>query len=115
MSESIEEVKINATLTDGNKEVATVEQVFGLVESQEKEETETPTRTIDETMSEFFREIQAKAEENGYSVSKEVLTEATISTILFLIKHEKPELELDIPLIRPKEEKEDVNREDTHT
>ncbi len=117
ISEQVTELKITVLLLDGDKEVATVERYFGLVETQETNQNQdAPTKTIDGTITEFLQEMEQSARERGYAIVKESLTEAAVSSILFLVKPAKPELTLNIHVERPEqEEKLDDSGEKTDT
>ena len=109
----ISEFKVAARLIEENREVATLEKCFGLVEIEdEKEEAQIPTKTIDETITEFLQEIESKANEFGRIVSKEELAKVTVTTILFLVRRSQSELTLDIVVEKQKiEEKKDADAE----
>ncbi len=111
MSEQASELRITATLSDGKKEVATVEKIFGVLsQPAQPEQDETENKSLDETVQEFLKEVETAASEKGYTVDKETLTEAAIKTILFLVKPTEAELKLVLPIAKP-EVKEDAARE----
>ena len=102
--------KVTARLVEENRELATLEKFFGLVEMKDEGEAKTQTKTIDETISEFLEEIENKAQELGRIVRKEELARVTVSTILFLVKRSQTELILDIEVEKRKtEEKENAD------
>lgn len=109
----ISELKVKARLIEENREIATIEKCFGLVEiEEEKEDAEIPTKTIDETITEFLQDIEGKAEELGRIVSKEELARITASTILFLVKRSQEELILNIEVEKQEiEERENTDAE----
>lgn len=112
----ISEFKVTARLVEENKEVATLEKCFGLAEIEDDEEEEQiPTKTIDETISEFLQEIESKVQELGRIVCKEELARVTVSTILFLVKRSQNELTLDIEVERQETEERKNGETNSHT
>jgi hypothetical protein len=96
MSEA-KEVKIKAKLIFENKEIETIEKCIGIVEEKE-EGSEENSKSLDEIVLEFLKEIEDKAKEQGYSIPENSLSEIAVATIFFLIKQPSEELELSIEL-----------------
>ena len=105
----IQEFKVTARIVSDDKEIATVEDVFG-VSSRQDEEQEAETKSVDETVNQFVNKVHESAQEKGYTISQEDLAKTAVSLILFIVKPSQPELALDIPAEKSKqEEKNDVS------
>lgn len=109
----VSELLVKIRLTEKNREIATVEKCFGLVEIEsEDEDAQIPSKTLDETITDFFQEIESKAQESGRVVKRKDLAKAAASLILFLVKRSQPELTLDIEVQKQEtEEKRDADSE----
>jgi hypothetical protein len=105
----VSELKVVARLIDNKQEIATLEKCFGFIEIKNEEETEIPTKTIDETITEFLQEIESKAKELGRVLKKEELLKITFPLIVFLIKRLQSELTLDIEVEKKAEERKEVD------
>lgn len=94
----LSELLVTVRLIEGNQEIATLEKCFGFVEVLDEEEVETPTKTIDETISEFQEEIQHKALELGRTVRKDALEQAMFLLVLLVVNRSQSDVTLDIPV-----------------
>lgn len=109
MNETVSELKVLASLVDGNKEIASIEKIFGLMpEREEPPKQEEKVKSLDTIVGEFLKDVETAAGERGYVPEKLGMAETSVRVILFLVKHSTPELKLTIPLEKPKpkEEKE---------
>lgn len=104
------ELRATVRLIEKGQELGTIEKCFGFVETEDKEEdSQSPTRTIDETITEFIQGIEDQAEKLGRTISKEELSKIAASTIFFLVKRSEPEMKLDVEVEKQIEEKKDAD------
>lgn len=101
---AVQELKVTARLVYDGKEVQTLEKLFGIQNAEQ--ETESQTKSIDETITDFLHEIQKTANENGYTISKELINNAAVALIFYIIRQSEPTLTLDLELTKEVEKKE---------
>lgn len=111
MSDEIKELTIKANLIESDKIVSTVEKKFALIESPETED-DVESRTLDETITEFLKEIETKAKEKKVEIKnkEKFYTDSVMSLILFFIKPKAASATLKVP-VQPLEEKESEEEE----
>lgn len=115
--EDQKELTVNAKLIFEGEEVAAVSKTLSVRghETDDADGEKSETRTIDDTLTEFFSEVQNIAEQSGYLITRKTLADATASFLLFIIKGTEQEATVDIELEKPAEEKENGNAEKDDT
>lgn len=115
--EDQKELTVNAKLVFGGEEVATVSKTLSFrgQETDDADEEKSETRTIDDTLTEFFIEVQSIAEQSGYLIPRRTLADATASFLLFIIKGTEEETTVNMELEKLVEKKENGNAEKDDT
>jgi hypothetical protein len=100
-TEQISELRVSITLVHENQEVATIGKFFGILPEHSGQPESVP---LDQRVTEFISGLEQRANEEGFRISRDILTQVTISTILFLVRHHEPDLKLWIPVEKMKQE-----------
>lgn len=110
MSEEIKELTLVADLISNDKIVGCIDKTFYLLNSGTQ--TDAPTKGLDETLTEFLQELDAKIAEKNLRIKNRdaFYSEATMSLILLFVKPTGVSAKLKVP-VEPVEEKEQVEED----
>ncbi len=97
MSDTVQELRINARLLYENKEVHATEKIFGLKDAQTED---APSETLDQTVTKFVTQLEETAKEKGFTISDEEIVKATTSLIICFFNPQQ-EQNIDIDVTKP--------------
>ncbi|MEM3143164.1 MAG: hypothetical protein QXW91_00845 [Candidatus Nitrosotenuis sp.] len=95
-TESVRELRVVTRLVYDGKEVQALERPFAMQEESDNQDNE--SRTLDDIVTEFADTLLKAATEMGYTISKEVLVQAMISLLLYLIRQDGDEKTIEVQL-----------------
>lgn len=93
MAEAVQELKITVTLVHQDREVRSLEKIFGM---QSSEDENAESKGIDGATSAFLNEIQQTANSEGYTVTEEEMNKLAVLLILAIVKQESAILEVQV-------------------
>jgi hypothetical protein len=106
-TEAARDLKVTIRLVFEGKEIQVIERPFAVQSENETEQS----KTLDDTVTEFAEILLKTANEIGYTISKDVVVQAAIALILYLVKQDAVEKTIEVQLTRP-EVKENGNNAD---
>lgn len=107
-TEATRELKVTIRLVFEGKEIQVIERPFAIQSENETEQS----KTLDDTVTEFAETLLKTATELGYTIDKEIVVQATIALILYLVKPDSEEKTIEVQLTKP-EVKENGDKADS--
>lgn len=98
-TESVRELKAIIRFVYDGKEIQTLEKPFAIREESEDQKEE--SKTLDDTVTEFAETLLKTATEIGYTISSDVVVQAAITLIMYLVKQDEAEKTIEVQLTKP--------------
>lgn len=96
-TEAARELKVITRLVFEGKEIQVIERPFAVQPENETEQS----KTLDDTVTEFAEILLKTATELGYTIDKDVVVQAAITLIMYLVKQDSEEKTIEVKMTKP--------------